>query len=55
MADPETTLPPRQPNTLRTWFPRIWAKVMAWPDWAKGLAAGALLGLLLPPLARLIF
>lgn len=25
MTDPETTLPPRKPNTLKTWLPRIWA------------------------------
>ena len=35
MAD-EPTLPPRQPNTFRTWLPRIWkgaaAQVAAHPD-----------------------
>lgn len=25
MSDPEITLPPRKPNTLRTWLPRIGA------------------------------
>ncbi len=44
--DPETTLPPHQPNTLRTWLPRIWAaavaQVQAHPDWALGLFLVAL-------------
>ena len=48
----EDTLPPRKPNTVRTWLPRLWAYVMAWPDLAKGLAGGTLLGLILPPLVR---
>ena len=25
MPNEDQTLPPRQPNTLRTWLPRIWA------------------------------
>ena len=38
MSDPQTdpTLPPHQPNTFRTWLPRIWrgatAQVAAHPD-----------------------
>ena len=24
MSDPEITLPPRKPNTFRTWLPRLW-------------------------------
>ncbi len=38
MSDPSTdpTLPPRQPNTLRTWLPRMWrattGAIAAYPD-----------------------
>ena len=36
MADPEVTQPPHQPNTFRTWLPRIWngatALIAAYPD-----------------------
>lgn len=39
MSDPETTLPPRQPNTPRTWLRRAWAAVLAHPDRAIIAAA----------------
>ncbi len=39
MSNEEPTLPPvRQPNTLRTWLPRIWAWACAHPDVAIGLS-----------------
>jgi len=51
MSD-DPTLPPRQPNTFRTWLPRIWAWLLAHPVWFAGIA-GVLAGLLLPQIARL--
>ena len=51
MSDPDSTLPPvapRQPNTLRTWLPRIWAWLLARPDWQKAAAAGFIAGATLP-------
>lgn len=47
MTDPETTLPPRQPNTLRTWLPRIWAWLLANPV-VLAAGAGFLAGATLP-------
>ena len=48
MSD-EPTLPPRQPNTFRTWLPRIWAWLLANPIWFAA-GAGFLAGWLLPKL-----
>ena len=43
----DDTLPPRKPNTLRTWLPRIWAWCVANRDYSIPFAAfvlGAVLG-----------
>ena len=53
MSNEEPTIPPRQPNTFRTWLPRIWAWLVAHPVWAAAIG-GLLAGLLLPQVARLI-
>ena len=54
MSD-DATLPPRKPRTIRTALQWLMAWVIAWPDWAKGIAAGTLLGLALPVVARWLF
>jgi hypothetical protein len=35
----DPTLPPRKPNTFRTWLPRIWAWLLAHRDYAIPVAA----------------
>lgn len=54
MADPETTLPPRKPNTFRVWIPRIVAWCKSHPI-ITASCAGILVGLILPTLARWAF
>ena len=49
MSDPEATQPPvRQPNTFRTWIPRIVSAVRAFaaahPDWMIVLVVAAFIG-----------
>ena len=46
MSDPESTLPPRQPNTLRTWLPKIGAYIATHPvTWALiGFGLGWIVG-----------
>lgn len=46
MTDPEATHPPRKPNTLRAWLPRIGAWLWAHPGVALPLAVmgGVLIG-----------
>lgn len=51
----EDTLPPRKPNTLRTWLPRAWAWFLSLPDAVRWSVAGLMTGLLLPHIARLLF
>lgn len=37
--DPETTMPPRQPNTPRVWLKRAWLWLKSHPEYAVPLAA----------------
>lgn len=49
----EETVPPRQPNTFRTWLPRIWKWLIEHPVWFAG-GAGLLAGYLLPKIVSLL-
>lgn len=54
MAD-EPTLPPvREPNTPRVWLKKAWAWLQANPIWFAAIG-GALVGLILPTVARMLF
>ena len=54
MTDPNETLPPRKPRTIRTALAWLKAWAVANPVWAAAIA-GVAVGLALPVLARWLF